>query len=373
MSEVTMARNAVHNAVEESQMSKGDMPAAAAAFRRLHLLDLDDFAAGEIRALLDLAGTMRASLTRPGSMAATLRGHVLVNLFYENSTRTRVSFELAGKRLGADVVNVTASGSSVAKGESLLDTVRTLRALGAGIVVMRHGQSGAPDLVARHLDAAVVNAGDGTHAHPSQALLDLFTLEDHLGSMAGRRVTIIGDILHSRVARSNLWALTTMGAEVVLCGPPTMLPRDLAALAAARPTPDGAPRRVLVEYHLERALEGTDAVMALRLQRERQAAGLLPSLREYTALYGLDARRLALAKPGALVLHPGPMNEGVEIAPDVAHGAAAVIEEQVTNGVAMRMAILAALVEARNSLSSRGEGAGGADSLASAAAAEGRR
>jgi aspartate carbamoyltransferase catalytic subunit len=322
-------------------------PALPPAFRRRHLLDLDDFSAGEIRALLDLASDMREVMAQPGGRLLTLQGHTLVNLFYENSTRTRVSFELAAKRLSADVVNVTASGSSVAKGESLIDTVRTLQALGADIVVMRHGQSGAPDLVARHSDGAVVNAGDGWHAHPSQALLDLFTMEERLGAMAGRRVAIVGDVLHSRVARSNLWALTAVGAEVVLCGPPTLMPQYVAALVAARPTPDGQLRRVRVDYRIERALEGADVVMVLRLQRERQAAGLLPSLREYTARYGLDARRLALANPGALVMHPGPMNEGVEIAPEVAHGAASLIERQVTNGLAVRMAILAALVQAR--------------------------
>jgi aspartate carbamoyltransferase catalytic subunit len=322
------------------------LPGALPAFRRRHLLDLDDFSLAELRAVMRAAAGMRDVLARPVRRVPLLQGRTLVNLFYENSTRTRVSFELAAKHLGADVVNVTASGSSVSKGESLIDTVRTLQALGADIVVMRHGQSGAPDLVARHIAGAVVNAGDGWHAHPSQALLDLFTMEERLGSMDGRRVAIVGDILHSRVARSNVWALTTAGAEVVLCGPPTLLPRQMADLAAARPTPDGRPRRVRAEHRIERALEGADVVMALRLQRERQAAGLLPSLREYTALYGLTTERLALAQPGALVMHPGPMNEGVEIAPEVATGAASVIERQVTNGLAVRMAILALLAQA---------------------------
>ena len=318
------------------------------AFGWRHLLDLDDFSAAEISAVLQMAARMRDRLAPPTRRLSTLQGRTVVNLFYENSTRTRVSFELAAKRLGADVVNVTASGSSVTKGESLIDTVRTLQALGADIVVMRHGQSGAPDLVARHIDGAVVNAGDGWHAHPSQALLDLFTMQEQLGDLAGRRVTLIGDILHSRVARSNLWALTAVGAEVVLCGPPTLMPQRVAELVAARPTPEGSPRRIRVEYRVERALEGADVVMVLRLQRERQAAGLLPSLREYTAHYGLTAARLALAKCGALVMHPGPMNEGVEIDPEVAHGAASVIERQVTNGVAVRMAILALLTQARS-------------------------
>lgn len=321
--------------------------AAPVAFARRHLLDLDDFSAGELRAVLDAAAEMRGALDRGVARLPALQGRTLVNLFYENSTRTRVSFELAAKHLNADVVNVTASGSSVAKGESLLDTVRTLEALGADLVVMRHSQAGAPDLVARHIAGAVINAGDGWHAHPSQALLDLFTIEERLGTVAGRRVVIVGDILHSRVARSNLWGLTAMGAEVVLCGPPTLLPGRITELAAARPTPDGKARLVRVETRIERALEGADVVMALRLQRERQAAGLVPSLREYSTRYGLSAARLALARPGAMVMHPGPMNEGVEIAPDVAHGAASVIERQVANGVAVRMAVLALLVQAR--------------------------
>jgi aspartate carbamoyltransferase catalytic subunit len=321
-------------------------PAVSAPPRR-HLLDLDDWSPDEMRAVLTLAGGMRTLLDDSTRRLETLRGVVLVNLFYENSTRTRVSFELAGKRLGADVVNITASGSSVTKGESLRDTVRTLEALGARIVVVRSGAAGAPDLVARAIQGSVINAGDGWHAHPSQALLDLFTLERHLGSVAGRRIAILGDILHSRVARSNVWALTAMGAEVTLCGPPTLLPFSAAALYAARPTPGtNAPRHVTIESNVERTLAGADAVMVLRLQRERQQAGLLPSLREYSRQYGLTEARLALARPGALVLHPGPMNEGLEIDPAVAAGPHSVIEEQVTNGVAVRMALLEALAPA---------------------------
>jgi len=312
----------------------------AATTRRRHLLDVDDWTPDELRAVLSGAARMRAALAR-NERLDTLRGRVLVNLFYENSTRTRVSFELAGKRLGADVTNITASGSSVEKGESLRDTVRTLQALGAEIVVVRHSRAGAADLIAREIAGAVVNAGDGWHAHPTQALLDAFTLERHLGSLAGRRILILGDILHSRVARSNVWALTALGAQVVLCGPPTLLPPAAAELYTSRPVPEtGEPRRVAVEPRVERALAGADAVMALRLQRERQQAGLLPSAREYTARYGLTLERVRLARPGALVLHPGPMNEGVEIDPAVAHSAASLIEEQVTNGVAVRMAVL---------------------------------
>ncbi len=315
-------------------------------FQRRHLLDLDDFSADELRLLLQITQAMKAVLARPVRKVPALQGSTVINLFYENSTRTRISFELAAKNLSADVVNVTASGSSVAKGESLIDTVRTLQALGADFVIMRHSQSGAPYLVAQQIRGSVINAGDGWHAHPTQALLDLFTMKEHLGSVEGRKIVILGDILHSRVARSNIWALTTLGAEVVLCGPPTLMPPGIQESVA---TADALvfPRRLRVEYNIERALEGADVVMALRLQKERQDAGLLPSLREYIARFGLTARRLAAARPGALVMHPGPMNEGVEIAHDVAYSETSVIEEQVTNGLAVRMAVLYALSQAR--------------------------
>jgi aspartate carbamoyltransferase catalytic subunit len=283
----------------------------------------------------------RLELSGKAGRLDSLHGRLLVNLFYENSTRTRVSFERAGKLLGADVSNVTASGSSVTKGESLLDTVRTLEAVGASVLVIRHSSSGVPDLISRHTHGHVLNAGDGWHAHPSQALLDLFTLERHLGSLAGRRIVILGDILHSRVARSNVWSLTAMGAEVVLCGPMTLLPPAAGTVYQHHPVPGtGDVRRVTVEPRIEAALAGADAVMALRLQKERQESGLLPSLGEYSARFGLTPARLQLAKAGALVLHPGPMNEGIEIDPLVAMSDQAVINEQVTNGVAVRMALL---------------------------------
>jgi aspartate carbamoyltransferase catalytic subunit len=337
---VSTALNTGRRSTEEAR----EVAALGAIRTRRHLLDVDDWTPDELRALLARAAAMRAVVEQPGRKLDSLRGHVLVNLFYENSTRTRVSFELAGRKLGADITNVTASASSVTKGESLIDTVRTLEALGGSIVVVRSSQPGAPDLIARHIAGTVVNAGDGWHAHPSQALLDLFTLERHLGSIEGRRVVILGDILHSRVARSNVWALTAMGAVVVFCAPGTLLPPGAGALYAARRVPGtGAARRVVVESKIERALAGADAVMVLRLQKERQQAGLLPSLREYTLRYGLTPERLTLARSGALVLHPGPMNEGVEIDPAVARGTASVIEEQVTNGVAVRMAVLDAL------------------------------
>jgi aspartate carbamoyltransferase catalytic subunit len=310
--------------------------------QRRDLIDLESWTPDELQALVNRAAYLREALTEtPSRRFDALSGLLVVTLFYENSTRTRVSFELAARRMGADVASVAAAASSVTKGESLRDTVETLQALGANIIVVRSAQSGAPDVIARHIRGAVVNAGDGWRGHPTQALLDLLTLQRRLGALAGRRVVILGDILHSRVARSNLWSLTAMGAEVTLCAPPTLMATDIAQAYTARLVPGtGAQRSVVVEPRIEAALEGADVVMALRLQRERQQAGLLPSLREYTRRYGLTAERLALANPGALVLHPGPMNEGVEITPEVAHGAASLIEEQVSNGVATRMAAL---------------------------------
>ncbi|HKZ50781.1 MAG TPA: aspartate carbamoyltransferase catalytic subunit [Dehalococcoidia bacterium] len=300
-----------------------------AIWRRRHVLDLDDFSRAEIELVLDTAGAMREVLGREIKRVPTLRGTTVVTLFYETSTRTRASFELAAKALGADVISITAAQASVQKGETLLDTVRTLRAMGADILVMRHSQSGAHYLVAQHIDINVINGGDGWHAHPTQALLDIYTVRQHLGSLEGRKVAIVGDITHSRVARSGIWGFTRMGAQVVVCGPPTLLPLEMA-----RALP------VQVETNLEKALRDADVVMALRLQKERQEAGLLPSLREYVRLYQIDEERLKLARPGALLMHPGPVNEGVELSPQVAQGTQSVIEEQVTNGVAVRMALL---------------------------------
>lgn len=309
--------------------------------RRRELIDLDSWTPDELQALVNRAAYMREALAEPTRRFDALRGLLLVTLFYENSTRTRVSFELAARRMGADTTSVAAASSSVTKGESLRDTVETLQALGANIIVVRSAQSGAPDVIARHIRGAVVNAGDGWRGHPTQALLDLFTMQRHLGSLAGRRVVILGDVLHSRVARSNLWSLTAMGAEVTLCAPPTLMAPAIVDAYTSRPVPGtGERRKITVEPRIEAALEGADVVMTLRLQRERQQSGLLPSLREYSRRYGLTAERLALANRGALALHPGPMNEGVEIDPEVAHGAASVVEEQVSNGVATRMAAL---------------------------------
>jgi aspartate carbamoyltransferase catalytic subunit len=298
------------------------------------VLELDDWEPGEIVQVLDTAAAMKEVLARPIKKLPTLRGKTVVTMFYESSTRTRVSFEVAAKILGADAVNVTASASSVTKGESLLDTVRTLQAIGADIVVMRHPQSGAPWVVADRIDSAIVNGGDGWHAHPTQALLDAYTVREQVGRVAGLKVTIVGDILHSRVARSAAWAFSKLGAEVTFCGPPTLIPRDWLE------TPLSLPWTARVCERIEDGLAGADVVMALRLQLERQHGGLIPSVREYARQYGLNAERLKLCGDHALVMHPGPMNEGVEIAPEVAHGAQSVIEEQVTNGVAVRMALL---------------------------------
>ncbi len=300
--------------------------------RRRHVLDLDDFSRDEIAEVLETTASMKEVLGRAIKQVPTLRGKTVVNMFFEDSTRTRISFELAAKALSANVVNFTAKGSSVEKGESLIDTVRTLQALGADMLVVRHSEAGAPHLIAQHFRGSVLNAGDGRHAHPSQALLDLFTVQERLGRIEGLKVVIVGDILHSRVARSNLWGFTTMGAHVTLVGPPTLI-GPAAHWQATWP-------QVTVTSKLDEALADADVVMALRLQRERMEGGLLPSLREYNRLYAITAERVKLAAPHCLVMHPGPMNEGVEIMPDVAVGAQSVIEEQVTNGVAVRMALL---------------------------------
>lgn len=323
------------------------------AWKRRHLLDVDDFTRAEVETVMTTADAMKEVLDRDVPRVPALRGKTIITLFYEASTRTRASFELAGKALGADVINVAAGGSSVDKGESLVDTVRTLQAVGADALVMRHPASGAPYLVARQIQAAVINAGDGWHAHPTQALLDLYTIRAHLGDVRGKRIVIVGDIAHSRVARSNIWALSTMGAEVVICAPPTLLPEGMRPRAANNDQPDGDSSETLalppvqVEVNLDRALEGAEVVMALRLQKERMQAGLLPSLREYATLYQLNEERLSRARTGALVMHPGPVNEGVEIAPSLTGSLQSVIEEQVTNGVAVRMAVLYLLARGR--------------------------
>lgn len=306
-------------------------------WRHRHLLDVDGLTGDDLDLVMRTTDAMREVLARPIPKVPALRGRQVTILFYEASTRTRVSFEVAAKNLSADVVNIAAASSSVSKGESLIDTVRTVEALGAHMLVMRHPVSGAPYRAAETFGGSVLNGGDGWHAHPTQALLDLYTMRERLpgGSLVGRKVVILGDLLHSRVARSNIWTLTAAGADLWLCGPATLV-RGFEAWASR----GAAGRGFHLTTSVDEALRDADVVMALRIQRERMAAGLLPSLREYAARYGLTTERLALARPDAIVMHPGPMNEGVEIAADVASGPRSVITDQVTNGVAVRMAVL---------------------------------
>jgi aspartate carbamoyltransferase catalytic subunit len=295
---------------------------------RKDLLGLEDLSADEILSILDTAKTFREVLERPIPKVPALRGLTAANLFFEPSTRTRLSFELAEKRLSADTVSFQTSGSSVSKGETLRDTARNIESMGIHLVVIRHQASGTPHYLARNLDAGVINAGDGTHEHPTQGLLDLYTMREKKGRIDGLRVAIVGDIAHSRVARSNIWGLTKLGASVTVAGPSTMMPAEVERFG------------VTVAKSVEEAIEGADVVNILRIQLERQRAGLYPSLREYARVYGITRERLRGARPDAIVMHPGPMNRGVEIAQDVADGASSVILEQVTNGVAVRMAVL---------------------------------
>ncbi|MGI8615052.1 MAG: aspartate carbamoyltransferase catalytic subunit [Nocardioidaceae bacterium] len=300
---------------------------------RRHLLSAGDLTRDDALLVLDTAEEMRSLVDRPIKKLPTLRGRTVVNLFFEDSTRTRISFEVAAKRLSADVINFAAKGSSLSKGESLKDTALTLQAMGADAVVVRHFASGAPYRLADQAwtRGSVINAGDGTHEHPTQALLDAFTMRRHLGDLDGRRVTVVGDVLHSRVARSNALLLSTLGAEVTLVAPPTLLPVGVESWP------------VSVSYDLDAVLPKADAVMMLRVQAERMSpagGGYFPSAREYARRYGLDGRRMARLADHTLVLHPGPMNRGMEITADVADAARSVIVEQVSNGVATRMAVL---------------------------------
>jgi aspartate carbamoyltransferase catalytic subunit len=295
-----------------------------------HLLSTGDLSREDALRILDTADELLAVAQRPIKKLPTLRGRTVVNLFFEDSTRTRISFEAAAKRLSADVINFSAKGSSVSKGESLKDTALTLQAMGADAVVIRHHASGAPYRLA-HLqwtNGAVINAGDGMHEHPTQALLDAFTMRRHLGDLAGKNITIVGDVLHSRVARSNALLLDTLGANVTLVAPPTLLPVGVEQWP------------VTTSYDLDTAVEKSDAVMMLRVQRERMNASYFPSAREYSRRYGLDQARMNRMPDDAIVMHPGPMNRGMEITADVADSGRSVIVEQVTNGVAVRMAVL---------------------------------
>ena len=293
-----------------------------------HLLSVTQLQPEDITRVLDTADSFREVGTRVIKKVPALRGRTVVNLFYENSTRTRISFEIAAKRLSADVINFSTSGSSVAKGESLKDTALTLQAMGADAIVIRHSSSGSPYTLSRWVEASVINAGDGTHEHPTQALLDLFTIREHFPGFDALRVAIVGDVLHSRVARSNAHALTRMGAEVTLVGPPTLIP------------PEAGTWGVQVSHDLDEVLPKLDVCYMLRVQRERQRQQYFPTVREYSRLFGLDGRRVDALPDGALVMHPGPMNRGVEIASEVADLPRAVITDQVTNGIAVRMALL---------------------------------
>jgi aspartate carbamoyltransferase catalytic subunit len=307
-----------------------------AGLKRKDILGLKEMTVEEIDLILNTADTLKDIATRPIKKVPTLKGKTVVTLFYENSTRTAKSFELAGKYLSADVINVSVSTSSVAKGETLKDTALNLQAMGVDAVVIRHAMGGAPHLLARALKASVINAGDGMHEHPTQGLLDMLTIRQKKGSFKGLKVAIIGDSFHSRVARSNIYGLTKYGAEVWLAGPSTLLPQGFEEYGVKTTT------------RVEEALEGADVVNVLRLQLERQEKGLFPSVAEYHKFWGVNEQRLKLAKPDALLMHPGPMNRGVEIATSVADGNQSVIHEQVTNGVAVRMALLYLLLgEAR--------------------------
>jgi aspartate carbamoyltransferase catalytic subunit len=294
-----------------------------------HLLSMEQLSAEQITTVLDTAESLRSVTDRPIKKLPTLRGRTVCNLFYEASTRTRISFELAAKRLSADVINFSAdSKSSVSKGESFKDTAWTLEAMGIDAIVVRHSSSGAPLQLSRWVKASVLNAGDGAHEHPTQALLDLFSIREHFKDLEGLRVAIVGDVLHSRVARSNVKGLVTMGSEVILCGPPTLIPNQAASWGAQ------------IAYDLDSIIDEVDVCYLLRVQQERQSEQLFPSAREYAAMWGLDSRRVARMRPHALVMHPGPMNRGVEIAADVSELPRSIILDQVTNGLAVRMSLL---------------------------------
>jgi aspartate carbamoyltransferase catalytic subunit len=292
------------------------------------VLEMESLSVEEIEAILDTAETLKEISTRSIKKVPTLRGKTVVHFFYEPSTRTKTSFEIAAKRLSADTVSISASTSSIVKGETLVDTAKNLEAMNPDAIVIRHSAAGAPHLLARLVEASVINAGDGMHAHPTQALLDMMTVREKKGRLAGLRIAIIGDIAHSRVARSNIVGFNKTGAEVILAGPPTMIPMGVETLGAH------------ITYHVEEAIKDADVVMVLRIQKERQQAFVFPSEREYAQCYGLTEKRLAAAKEDVLIMHPGPINRGVEIAPEVADGPHSVILEQVTNGVAIRMALL---------------------------------
>ncbi len=306
------------------------------SFNRKDLLGLEYLAKEEIQTIIETAKPFKNLFTRSIKKAPALVGKTVVNLFYEPSTRTRTSFEFAAKRLSADVVSIATATSSVVKGESLIDTGKTLEAMKADIIIIRHTLAGTPEILAKNLNASIINAGDGFHEHPTQGLLDLFTILDKKKKVEGLKILLVGDILHSRVAKSNIWALTKMGAKVRVSGPSTLIPKHISDLG------------VEVFYDLDEAIKDVDVVNILRIQMERQQENLFPSVHEYVELYQVTEERLATAKPDVLVMHPGPMNRGIEISSHVADSPNAVINEQVTNGIAVRMAVLYLLVAARN-------------------------
>jgi aspartate carbamoyltransferase catalytic subunit len=312
----------------EAPVQAGAPPAGATRLKSRHLLGIAGMDASEITLILDTAEAMKEIAARPIKKVPTLRGRTVVNLFFEPSTRTRTSFEVAEKRLSADTLSIAAATSSVTKGETLIDTVRNLEAMAPDMIVIRHASSGAPHLLSRVGKAAVINAGDGMHEHPTQALLDAFTIREHKRRLAGLKVAIVGDLLHSRVLRSNVLLLRTMGADVWMCGPATLMPPGAGGFEARTTT------------SIDEAVEGADVVMMLRIQQERMHGHFIPSLREYFMLFGLTPERLRRARPDVIVMHPGPMNRGVEIDSEVADGPYSVILEQVSNGVAVRMAVL---------------------------------
>jgi aspartate carbamoyltransferase catalytic subunit len=297
-------------------------------FEKKDILDLEDLSAEEIQFILDTADSMKEISTRPIKKVPTLRGKTIVHFFYEPSTRTRASFEIAAKRLSADTVSVSASTSSLVKGETLSDTAQNLEAMNPDAIILRHGAAGAPHMLARLVRSSVINAGDGRHAHPTQALLDMMTVQEKKGGISGLKIAIIGDIAHSRVARSDTIGFQKLGAHVTLAGPPTMIPKGIETLGAT------------VTYDVNEAIRDADVIIMLRIQKERQEAFLFPSEREYATFFGLSLKKLSQARNDALIMHPGPMNRGVEISPEVADGPFSVILDQVANGVAVRMAIL---------------------------------
>ena len=312
----------------EKKTDRWNMVKRATVWRKKDLLGLEDLSREEIELILDTARSFKEVSTRKVKKVPTLRGKTVVSLFFEPSTRTRISFELAAKRLSADTIGITAATSSAVKGETLKDTAKNIEAMNVDVVILRHSTAGAPHLLAKVLDPSVINAGDGAHEHPTQGLLDIFTIREKKGSFENLKVSMIGDIAHSRVARSNIWALKKMGADITVCGPATLMPVKIEKMG------------VNVTNNLDEAIKDADVLNILRIQLERQKKGLFPSIREYIKLFGINRERLKIAKKDVLIMHPGPINRGIELTPDVADGPYSVILEQVANGIAVRMAVL---------------------------------